>query len=120
MLIGGIVSLTKQQLGSMHMKVTLTLDMVVGKVNAAGGGGDGEKMESAPFLRSKAATIVNSGGICESLDTDIKVCKYRIIQNMRCYEFESITLDYVQSLTSPCTCRSTIGYLKVQTGEFAE
>ena len=61
---GGIVSLITQQLESMQMKVAVTLEVVMGKENAA----TGEVMESTPLFRSKTTTILNSGSIRESLD----------------------------------------------------
>ena len=61
---GGIVSLITQQLESMPMKVAVTIEVVMGKENAA----MGEVMESTPFFRSKTTTILNSGSIRESLD----------------------------------------------------
>ena len=56
---GGIVSLITQQLESMQMKVAVTIEVVMGKENAA----TGEVMESTPFFRSKTTTILNSGSI---------------------------------------------------------
>ena len=61
---GGIVSLITQQLERMQMKVVVTLEVVMGKENAA----TGEVMESTPFFRSKTTTILNNESIRESLD----------------------------------------------------
>ena len=58
------MSLIPQQLERMQMKVAVTIEVVMGKENAA----TGEVMESTPFFRSKTTTILNSGSIRESLD----------------------------------------------------
>ena len=59
-----IVDLITEQLSSMQMKAVITLQAVMGKQNAA----TGEVMEASPYFRSKAAIILSSNDIRESLD----------------------------------------------------
>ena len=59
-----IVDLIAEQFPSMEMKAVITLQVVMGKQNAA----MGEVIEASPYFRSKAAVILSSNDIRESLD----------------------------------------------------